>query len=85
MNPISSHSTLHTLYPNIIMKPTEIPHPEPQAENSVEADNSSSHSIDAFIDKLVKREVTIFLERDIVILTLKLLQLGYKSNGLPVI
>ena len=85
MNPISSHSTLHTLYPNIIMKPTEIPHPEPQAENSVEADNSSSHSIDAFIDKLVKREVTIFLERDIVISTLKLLQLGYKSNVLPVI
>ena len=33
------------------MKPTEIPHPEPQAENWVEADNSSSHSIDAFIDK----------------------------------
>ena len=67
------------------MKPTEIPYPEPQAENSVEADNNSCHSIDAFTDKLVKREVTTFLERDIVILTSKLLQLGYKYNGLPVI
>ena len=85
MNPIGSHSTPHTLQPNIIVKPTEIPYTEPQAENSVEADKNSSHSIDAFIDKLVKRKVTIFLEREIVISALKLLQLGYKSKGLQVI
>ena len=54
-------------------------------ENSAEADNNSSHSVDAFIDKLVKRKVTIFLEREIVISALKLLQLGYKSKGLQVI
>ena len=85
MNAIGSHSAPHTLQPNIIVKPTEIPYAEPQAENSVEADKNSSHSIDAFIDKLVKREVTIFLEREIVISALKLLHLGYKSKGLQVI
>ena len=60
MNLISSHSTPHTLYPNMFVKPTGIPYPQPQAENSVEADNNFSHSIDVFVDKLVKAEVTIF-------------------------
>ena len=35
MNPISSHSISHTLYPNIIVKPPGTPCVRAQAENSI--------------------------------------------------
>ena len=84
INPISSYSTHHTLYPNIIVKPPRTLYPKTKAENSVEPDNPS-HSIDAFIDELVEGEEKVFLERDIFISKSKLLQLEYGSKCLPVI
>ena len=64
MNPVSSHSTHYTLYPNIVMKPPETPYPKAQAENSVKAYNNPSHSIDTFKDELVEGEGIFFLERN---------------------
>ena len=55
MNPISSHWTPYTLYPNITVKPSGTPSQNAQAENSVKASKEPSHRIDAFIDELVER------------------------------
>ena len=85
INPVISYSTPHTLYPNIIVKPSGTPYPKIKAENSVKPDNNPSHSVNAFIDKLVEGEETVFLERDIVISASKLLQLEYESKCLSVI
>ena len=63
MNLISSHSTLHTLYPNIILKLPGTPYRKAQAENSVKADNKPSPSIDAFIDEVLEREETVFFRK----------------------
>ena len=37
MNPVSSYSKHHTLYPNITVKPPGTPYTSAQAENSVKA------------------------------------------------
>ena len=60
INPISSYSTPHTLYPNIIVKPLGTRNPKTKTENSVKSDNNLNHSIDAFINELVEGEETVF-------------------------
>ena len=68
------------------MKAPGTPYPKTKAENSVKSDNNlSHHSIDALRDELVEGEETVFLERDIVVSTSKLLQLEYESKCLPVL
>lgn len=54
MNLVSSHLTLHTLNPNIIVKPPGTPYQRAQTEHSVKAYSNPSISFAASIDELEK-------------------------------
>ena len=54
MNLVSSHLTLHTLNPNIVVKSPGTPCPRAQTENSVKAYSNPSISFAASIDELEK-------------------------------
>ena len=60
MNLVSPHSTLHTLYPRIIVRPPGTPYPRVQTENSVKVYSNPSESFAASIDELVEGEETVF-------------------------
>ena len=60
MNLISPHSTLHTLYPHIRVRPPGTPYPRLQPENSVKVYSNPSESFAVSIDELVEGEKTAF-------------------------
>ena len=63
MNPIKSHSTPHTLYPNIPVKPQELLTDRLRLKIQLKHLTTLFNSIHAFIDELVKVEETVFFRK----------------------